>query len=44
VPETVSRDELKMKIYRHDEFLLVETLPGDGLPSYAFARSAKLAN
>jgi len=27
VPKTISRDELKMKIERHDEFLLVETLP-----------------
>jgi rhodanese-related sulfurtransferase len=27
VPKTISRDELKMKMDRHDEFLLVETLP-----------------
>jgi len=27
VPKTISRDELRMKIDRHDEFLLVETLP-----------------
>jgi len=27
VPQTISRDELKKKIDRHDEFLLVETLP-----------------
>lgn len=25
--ETISREELKTKIDRHDEFLLVETLP-----------------
>ncbi len=27
MPKTISRDELRMKIDRHDEFLLVETLP-----------------
>ena len=27
MPKTISRDELKMKIDRNDEFLLVETLP-----------------
>ena len=27
VPKTISRDELKIKMDRHDEFLLVETLP-----------------
>ncbi len=27
MPKTISRDELKLKIDRHDEFLLVETLP-----------------
>jgi len=27
VPKTISRDELRMKIDRHDEFRLVETLP-----------------
>ena len=27
MPETISRDALKSKIDRHDEFLLVETLP-----------------
>jgi rhodanese-related sulfurtransferase len=27
MPETISREELKTKIDRHDEFLLVETLP-----------------
>ena len=27
VPQTISRDELRIKIDRHDEFLLVETLP-----------------
>jgi len=27
VPKTISRDELRLKIDRHDEFLLVETLP-----------------
>jgi len=27
VPKTISRDELKIKIDRHDEFRLVETLP-----------------
>jgi len=27
VPKTISRDELKIKIDRQDEFLLVETLP-----------------
>ncbi len=27
MPETISRNELKLKIDRHDEFLLVETLP-----------------
>jgi rhodanese-related sulfurtransferase len=28
MPKTISRDELKAKIDRHDNFLLVETLPG----------------
>jgi len=27
MPKTISRDELKAKIDRHDDFLLVETLP-----------------
>jgi len=27
VPKTISRDELRLKIDRHDEYLLVETLP-----------------
>ena len=27
MPKTISRDELKLKIDRHDEFLLVEILP-----------------
>jgi rhodanese-related sulfurtransferase len=27
VPQTISRDELKLKIDRREEFLLVETLP-----------------
>ena len=27
MPKTISRDELKAKIDRHDNFLLVETLP-----------------
>lgn len=27
MPKTISRDELKIKIDRHDEFRLVETLP-----------------
>ena len=27
MPKTISRDELRMKIDRHDELLLVETLP-----------------
>ena len=27
MPKTISRDELRMKIERNDEFLLVETLP-----------------
>ena len=27
MPKTISRDELRMKIDRHDEFRLVETLP-----------------
>jgi rhodanese-related sulfurtransferase len=27
VPKTISREELKLKIDRRDEFLLVETLP-----------------
>ncbi len=27
MPETISRHELKLKIDRQDEFLLVETLP-----------------
>ena len=27
MPKTISRDQLRMKIERHDEFLLVETLP-----------------
>lgn len=27
MPNTISRDELKLKIDLHDEFLLVETLP-----------------
>ena len=27
MPKTISRDELKIKIDNHDEFLLVETLP-----------------
>ena len=27
MPQTISKDELKIKIDRHDEFLLVETLP-----------------
>ena len=27
MPQTISRDELKLKIDRREEFLLVETLP-----------------
>ncbi|HXM49167.1 MAG TPA: rhodanese-like domain-containing protein [Pyrinomonadaceae bacterium] len=27
MPKTISRDELRLKIDRHDEYLLVETLP-----------------
>ena len=30
MPKTISRDELKAKIDRHDNFLLVETLPATG--------------